>query len=104
MASDVYWAAALDTADVVREFRARRDAYRQQMRGTSALRRSYRALRAFYGFGPNGTGDTTELGQSGDTGEFTEMAINEFGGLVEQAAAQLLATKPAYQEIGRAHV
>jgi hypothetical protein len=97
--SDVYWAANTDTADVVREFRQRRDAYRQQMRSTSALRRSYRALRAFYGFGPNGTGDTTELGQSGDTGEFTEMAVNEFGGLVEQAAAQLLATKPAYQAV-----
>lgn len=97
--SDVYWASAVETADVVREFRARREAYRQQFRDTSALRRSYRALRAFYGFGPNGTADSTELSQSGETGEFTEMAINEFGGLVEQAAAQLLASKPAYQAV-----
>jgi hypothetical protein len=96
---DMYWASMPDTQDVVREFTSRRKAYLAHLRGTSALRRSFRALNAYYGFGPAGQADTTELTNSGETGEFTEMAINEFGGLVEQAAAQLLATRAAFQAV-----
>lgn len=99
MRGDVYWAAAPDTADVVREFETRRARYRTWLDETQATRRALRSLRTYYGFGPNGTGNTTELGTSGDRGEFVEMAINEYGGLVEQAYAQLVATKPAFQAV-----
>ena len=71
---DMYWASMLDTQDVVREFTSRRKAYLAHLRGTSALRRSFRALNAYYGFGPAGQADTTELTNSGETGEFTEMS------------------------------
>lgn len=99
MKGDTYWAALPDSADVVRELDARRSRYQQWLSETRATRRALRSLRAYYGFGPNGTGDSTELGSSGDRGEFVEMAVNEYGGLVEQAYAQLVATKPGFQAV-----
>lgn len=97
--SDSYWAAQPDSGDVVRELLVRSSRYRTWLDETRATRRAIRSLRTYYGFGPNGTGDTTELGASGDRGEFVEMAVNEFGGLVEQAYAQLVATKPGFQAV-----
>lgn len=96
---DAYWAAMPNSADVVRELQARQSRYREWLDETRATRRALRSLRSYYGFGPNGTGDSTELGSSGERGEFVEMAVNEYGGLVEQAYAQLVATKPAFQAV-----
>jgi hypothetical protein len=96
---DAYWAAMPNSDDVVREFQARQARYRTWLDETRATRRALRSLRAYYGFGPNGTGDSTELGASGERGEFVEMAVNEYGGLVEQAYAQLVATKPGFQAV-----
>lgn len=94
-----YWAAEPNSGDVVRELDARRARYRQWLDDTRATRRALRSLRSYYGFGPNGSGDSTELGASGERGEFVEMAVNEYGGLVEQAYAQLVATKPGFQAV-----
>lgn len=94
-----YWAAEPNSGDVVRELDARRARYRQWLDDTRATRRALRSLRSYYGFGPSGSGDSTELGASGERGEFVEMAVNEYGGLVEQAYAQLVATKPGFQAV-----
>lgn len=99
MSADVYWMAQPNSADVVREFESRRERYLTWLSSTGATRRALRALRTYYGYGPNGTADTSERGTSGDRGQFVEMAVNEFGGLLEQAYAQLVATKPAFQAI-----
>lgn len=100
--SDMYWAAMPDARDVVRELEARRTRYLAWLNETQATPRALRALRTYYGFGPNGSADSTRLGSSGERGEFVEMAVNEFGGLVEQAYAQLVATKPAFQAVPKA--
>lgn len=99
MSGDTYWAAQPRSDDVVRDFEARAAKYLRWLNTTRRTRRAIRALRTYYGYGPNGSGDSTELGSSGEKGEFVEMAVNEYGGLVEQAYAQLVATKPAFQAV-----
>lgn len=99
MRSDVYWAAHTDVSEVVRELQAKRKDYRTWLESSGATRRALSALRAFYGWGPQGLGDTSMLGASGQTGEYTEMAVPEFSGLVEQAFAQLTASKAAFQAV-----
>jgi len=96
---NTYWAALPDSADVAREVLERRKTYRAWLESTGATRRGISGLRAYYGWGPQGLGDTSQLGQSGMTGEYTEMALPEFAGLVEQAFAQLTATKSAFMAV-----
>lgn len=97
--SDVYWAAQADSSDVVRDLLARRKRYRSWMERSGVTRRALSALRAYYGWGPQGLGDTSMLGTSGMTGEYTEMAVPEFSGLVEQSFAQLTANKAAFMAV-----
>ena len=97
--SDTYWAAQPDAADVAREVEAKRKAYLEKLQATGTTQRAMAALRANYGWGPNGAADTSRLGQSGETGEFVAMALPEFAGLVEQVFAQLTETKAAYMVV-----
>lgn len=97
--ANVYWMAQERSDDVVRDFDGRARAYRRWLDNTAVTRRSLRSLRTYYGNGPSGSSDSSELGSSGEKGEFVEMAVNEYGGLVEQAYAQLVSTKPAFQAV-----
>lgn len=100
--ADTYWAALTDPREVVRELMERRKRYVDTLRRVGRESRAIIALRAYYGRGANGQSSTSELGVSGERGEFTEMAVAEFAGLVDQSVAQLLAAKPAYQAIAKA--
>ena len=99
---DTYWAASPDSSDVVREVTALRKRYRAWLESTGKTRRALSALRAYHGWGPQGLGDTSQLGQSGLTAEYTEMAVPEFAGLVEQSFAQLTSTKAAFMAVPKA--
>lgn len=97
--SDVYWAAHTDVRMVVSELRDIQRRYLERLGAMGLSRRSVRALACYYGFGANGQANTSELGLSGDAGQYVEMAVNEFARLVDQTTAQLLASKPAYQAV-----
>ena len=83
---DTYWAALPDSAEVAREVLERRKTYRAWLESTGATRRGISGLRAYYGWGPQGLGDTSQLGPAGMTGEYNEQAAPEFAGAGEQAA------------------
>ena len=58
-----------------------------------------RAFTTFYGNGPNGDGDTSTTGQSGDQGEYVDVTLNKYAVLVTQSTVRTTAEKPAFKAI-----
>ena len=73
--------------------------YRCWLKESGRALRMTRSWRAYYGFAPDGNGDTSQTGQSGDQGEYVDVTTNDFATLVTQTAVLTTQNKPALHAI-----
>lgn len=92
-----YWAAERDSAKFVQSFCKKLKRYRDWLTTTGRAKRMVRMFRAFYGWAPDGWGDTSELQSSGEQGEWVDLTTNDLASLVQQTLAFTTANKPAFK-------
>jgi hypothetical protein len=99
MASElVYWAAD-ETSECIHAALEKRRAYRDWLLRTGRVGRMQRSLRAYYGYTPNGDGDTSTILAGGDQGEIADLACNHFAALVRQALVLITSDKAAFKAV-----
>ncbi len=94
-----YWAAAINSNIAAANINERVRRYRQRLRDTGRAEVMLRGFRIYYGHGPDGQGDTSKTGQSGDQGEWVDVTLNKFATLVTQSTVRTTAEKPAFRAI-----
>lgn len=97
--STKYWAASEDSGECVNGIKDRITRYREWLKESGRSQRMLRAWRAFYGYAPDGTGDTSMIRPSGEQGEFIDVTTNDYAILVRQTAVLTTANKPAFKAI-----
>lgn len=94
-----YWASQPDSqraaANVVERIRR----YREWLKDTGRAGRMRRGFNTMYGRAPDGTGDTSQTGSSGDQGEYVDVTLNKYATLVTQSTVRTTAEKPAFRAI-----
>lgn len=99
--SPTYFAAELESRKAVEEVIKRIRRFRSHTRDTGRAFRMVRSWRTLYGYGPDGTGETSATRASGQQGELVEMATNDYAALLKQAAVMTTATRPAFKSIAK---
>ncbi len=94
-----YFAAEPDSeraaANIVEKIRR----YRRWLKDTGAAQRMVRSFRTYYGYGPDGMGDTSQTSQAGEQGEYVDTTTNDYATLVTQTAVLTTQNKPALHAI-----
>lgn len=94
-----YWASEpssdIAAANIIERVRK----YRQWLRESGRADRMVRGFTAFYGHGPDGTGDTNRTSSSGEQGEYIDVTTNKYAALVTQSTVRTTAEKPAFRAI-----
>jgi len=58
-----------------------------------------RGFSTMYGRAPDGQGDTSRTGQSGEQGEYVDVTLNRYATLVNQSVVRTTAEKPAFRAV-----
>lgn len=94
-----YFAAELDSercaANIVEKIRR----YRRWLKDTGAAQRMVRSFRAYYGYAPDGMGDTSITSQGGEQGELVDVTTNDYATLVTQTTVLTVQNKPGLHAI-----
>lgn len=96
--ADRYWATedAKTCADAVLE---RVAAYREWLVSSGLASRMLRSWRTFYGYGADGTGDTTRVQQAGEQGELADLSVNQYASLIRQSEVFTTSDRPAFKVV-----
>lgn len=99
MANDLTYWAADETSECIHAALEKRRQYRDWLLRTGRVGRMQRSLRAYYGYTPNGDGDTSTILAGGDQGEIADLACNHFAALVRQALVLITSDKAAFKAV-----
>ncbi len=97
--STQYWCAEIDSERCAANIAERIKRYRTWLKETGRAQRMVRNWRTYYGYGPDGNGDTNQTSQSGEQGEYVDVTTNDFATLLTQTAVLTTADKPAFKAI-----
>lgn len=94
-----YWAAETDPVKFAALFMQRVKDFRQGLENSGRSYRAARAVRAFYGWAPDGLGDTAQVQPAGKQGEVADLTTNDFGALVQQTVVMITAQRPTFKAV-----
>ncbi len=94
-----YWAAEPDPKIAAANIAERVLRYRVWLNETGRAGRMRRGFNTMYGRSPDGEGDTSRTGQSGEQGEYVDVTLNNYATLVTQVTVRTTSNKPAFKAI-----
>ncbi len=97
--SSRYWAAEPSSEIAAANVCERVRRYRDWLKDTGRAGRMRRGFNTMYGRAPDGQGDTSQTGRSGEQGEYVDTTLNNFATLVTQVTVRTTSNKPAFKAI-----
>lgn len=99
MTSHTYWASETDSETCVADVIKRIGAYRRALTYTGVAYRMIRSFNANQGYGPNGDRESSRTGFTGSNGQLLQLAVNEYGSMVNQTVVLVTSNKPTVKAV-----
>lgn len=96
MSRDRYF-ASLPTDDIAGELTKRVSGWYDHVRVSGAFSRMRRSYTAYYGYGVNGVGSSSEVSRGGTMGEISLVKVNHFRNLVQHILVMTTNNRPAME-------
>ena len=94
-----YWAAEPEPEKFASGLSQRVKDFRKSLEESGRSYRAARSVRAFYGWAPDGLGDTAQVKAAGKQGEVADLTTNDFAALVQQTVVMITSQRPTFKAV-----